>query len=135
MTLAVRGIWSPMPVPFDGSGEVDLARLGELTDYLIEGGVDGLFPNGTTGEFALLDREERRKVVETVVDRANSRVPVLAGVGDPAPRNAISLAKDAADVGADGVVATSPYYYRVDEEGLYNHFNIFFESVYVILVL
>ena len=135
MTLSVSGIWSPMPTPFGQSGEVDVDRIRELTDYLIEGGVDGLFPLGTTGEFALLDREERKRVVEAVVDRANSRVPVLAGVCDPSPRNAISFAKDAADAGADGVVATPPYYYRLDEEGLYTHFKMIHESVSLPLVL
>ena len=109
MTLSISGIWSPMPTPFDRSGELDVDRLRALTDYLIEGGVDGLFPNGTTGEFALLDREERKRVVEVVVDRASSRVPVLAGVCDPSPRNVIAFAKDAAEAGADGVVATPLY--------------------------
>ena len=135
MTLSIRGIWSPMPTPFDRAGEVDLDRVRELTDRLIEGGVDGLFPNGTTGEFALLDREERRRVVEAVVDRANSRVPVLAGVCDPAVRNVVSFAKDAQDAGADGVVATPPYYFRLDEEGLYAHFKMIHESVSLPLVL
>ena len=124
-----------MPTPFERSGEVAVGRLKELTDYLIEKGVDGLFPLGTTGEFALLDREERRRVISTVVDRANSRVPVLAGICDPSPRNAISFAKDAADAGADGVVATPPYYYRVGEDGLYTHFKTIHESVSLPLVL
>jgi len=135
LTLTLDGIWSPMPTPFERSGEVAVGRLKELTDYLIEKGVDGLFPLGTTGEFALLDREERRRVISTVVDRANSRVPVLAGICDPSPRNAISFAKDAADAGADGVVATPPYYYRVGEDGLYTHFKTIHESVSLPLVL
>lgn len=135
MTLKLRGVWSPMPTPFDGRGEVDENRLRELTDYLIEGGVDGLFPLGTTGEFALLDKGERKRVVEIVVDRANSRVPVLAGVSDPSPRNAISYAKDASDAGADGVVATPPYYYSVSDEGLYRHFKMIGESTPIPLVL
>lgn len=135
MTLKLRGIWSPMPTPFNGRGELDEETLRELTDYLIEGGVDGLFPLGTTGEFALLNRDERKRVVEIVVERANSRVPVLAGVSDPSPRNAISYSNDAADAGADGVVATPPYYYRVSEEGLYRHFKIVGESITLPLVL
>ena len=135
MTLDIYGIWSPMPTPFDASGEVDVKRLKELTDYLIDGGVDGLFPLGTTGEFALLDREERRQVVRTVAEQAKSRVPVLAGVCDPSPRNAISFAKDAADVGADGVVATTPYYYRLDGEGIYNHFKMIHDAISLPLVL
>ncbi|MDG7007719.1 MAG: dihydrodipicolinate synthase family protein [Nitrososphaerota archaeon] len=135
MTITLHGIWSPMPTPFSPSGEVDVGRLNELTDYLIEGGVDGLFPLGTTGEFALLDREERKRVVEVVAERAHSRVPVLAGICDPSPRNAITFAKDAADAGADGVVATPPYYYRLGEEGLYTHFKMIHESVSLPLVL
>ena len=135
MTFTLQGIWSPMPTPFTPAGEVDMKRLGELTDYLIDGGVDGLFPLGTTGEFSLLDREERKKVVEAVAERAGSRVPVLAGVSDPSPRNAVAYAKDAAAAGADGVVATPPYYYRVGEEGLYRHFKAISSGVSVPLVL
>ena len=135
MTLALRGIWSPMPTPFTPSAQVDVKRLRELTDYLIKGGVDGLFPLGTTGEFAFLDREERKRVVRAVVDRADSRVPVLAGICDPSPMNAISFAKDAADAGADGVVATPPYYYRLGEDGLYTHFKMIHESISLPLVL
>lgn len=124
-----------MPTPFNRKGALDIERLLELTDYLIRSGVDGLFPLGTTGEFALLDRLERKRVVEAVVDRANSRVPVLAGVSDPSPANAVSYAKDAADAGADGAVATAPYYYRVDDEGLYRHFKAISESAPIPLVL
>jgi 4-hydroxy-tetrahydrodipicolinate synthase len=135
MDLELRGIWSPMPTPFDAHGQVDEGRLGELVDYLIEGGVDGLFPLGTTGEFSLLDRAERKRIVEIVVKGANSRVPVLAGVSDPSPLNAISYARDAADAGADGVVATPPYYYRVGEDGLYAHFKMISDSITLPLVL
>ncbi|MDG6910501.1 MAG: dihydrodipicolinate synthase family protein, partial [Nitrososphaerota archaeon] len=66
---------------------------------------------------------------------ANSRVPVLAGISDPSPKNAIAFAKDAADAGADGVVATPPYYYKVNEEGLYRHFKTLSESIALPLVL
>jgi len=135
MTPLLRGIWSPMPTPFRKGGEIDETRLQELTDYLVGEGVDGLFPLGTTGEFALLNRAERKRVVEVVVDCANSRVPVLAGVSDPSPRNAASFAKDAADVGADGVVATPPYYYRVDENSMYTHFKMIHDSITLPLVL
>ena len=124
-----------MPTPFDAGGNLDERRLHELTEYLIKGGVDGLFPLGTTGEFALLDRGERKRVLEIVVESAGSRVPVLAGVSDPSPKNVVSFAKDATDAGADGVVATPPYYYRVSEEGLYRHFKTLAESIPLPLVL
>lgn len=129
MTFELRGIWSPMPTPFKRSGELDEKRLRELTDYLIDGGIDGLFPLGTTGEFALLDRAERKRVIEIVVDRANGRVPVIAGICDPSPKNAAAYGKDAMDAGADGLVATPPYYYEVGEDGIYAHFKMIHESL------
>lgn len=135
MTLKLQGIWSPMPTPFDSAGAVDEARLRQLVDHLIEGGVDGLFPLGTTGEFALLSREERKRVVEVVVEACKGRVSVLAGVSDPWPRNVIQYAEDAADVGADGIVATTPYYYSVGPDGLYDHFRMIYEAVSLPLVL
>jgi 4-hydroxy-tetrahydrodipicolinate synthase len=135
LTLQLRGIWSPMPTPFDARGELDEDVLRDLTNYLIEGGVDGLFPLGTTGEFALLDKSERKRVVQIVAEEAHSRVPVLAGISDPSPKNAVSFARDAADAGADGVVATPPYYYKVNGEGLYSHFKMIHESISLPLVL
>ena len=135
MSLKLRGIWSPMPTPFDRAGSVDSGRLKELTDYLIQGGIDGLFPLGTTGEFALLDRAERKLVIQTVVESAKSRVPVLAGVSDPSPRNVISYVNDAEGAGADGVVATPPYYYRLDGEGMYAHFKMIGDAITLPLVL
>jgi 4-hydroxy-tetrahydrodipicolinate synthase len=135
VTLDLHGIWSPMPTPFDGNDGVDYARLKELVEYLVDGGVDGLFPLGTTGEFALLTREERKKVVATVVEQAKGRVPVLAGISDPSPINAAAFGSDAADVGASGVVATAPYYYTVSELGMYNHFKIIHDKVVLPLVL
>jgi 4-hydroxy-tetrahydrodipicolinate synthase len=94
-----------------------------MVDYLIDGGIDGLFPLGTSGEFALFDREDRKKVVETVVDQTNGRVPVLAGVSDPSLENVLAFAKDAEEAGADAIVATPPYYYTTSEDGLFRHFE------------
>ncbi len=124
-----------MPTPFKSNGDLDEERIPELTDYLIQGGVDGLFPLGTSGEFAFLDRGERKRVVELVVASAGSRVPVLAGVSDPSPNNAIAFARDAADAGADGVVATPPYYYKVSDEGLFMHFKTIGDSISLPLVI
>lgn len=112
-----------MVTPFTADGSIDEKRIRTLVDYLIDGGIDGLFPLGTSGEFALLDQEDRKKVIETVVDQTNGRVPVLAGVSDPSLARVISLAKDARDAGADAIVSTPPYYYSTGEEGLFDHFE------------
>jgi 4-hydroxy-tetrahydrodipicolinate synthase len=118
-----------MPTPLAKDGSVDRGCIRTLVDFLIEGGIDGLFPLGTSGEFALLSREERRAVVVAVVDQANGRVPVFAGVSDPSTENVVRFSADAKDAGADGVIATPPYYYTTTKEALYNHFKLVAEEV------
>ena len=118
----VEGIVVPIVTPLTREGSFDEKRMRELVEFLIEGGVDGLFPLGTSGEFALFDREDRKLITQTVVDQVNGRVPVLAGVSDPSLSNVIHFANDAKDVGADAVVATPPYYFTTTEDGIYDHF-------------
>jgi len=119
----LEGIIAPTATPLTRDEKIDLKTTRTLVDYLIDGGVDGLFPLGTSGEFALFDRENRKKVVETVVDQTNGRVPVLAGVSDPSLENVLAFAKDAEEAGADAIVATPPYYYTTSEDGLFSHFE------------
>jgi 4-hydroxy-tetrahydrodipicolinate synthase len=119
----LEGIIAPMATALTHDEKIDVKATRTLVDFLVDGGIDGLFPLGTSGEFALLDREERKTVVETVVDQTEGRVPVLAGVSDPSLRNVLAFAKDAEEVGADAIVATSPYYYTTSEDGLFSHFE------------
>jgi 4-hydroxy-tetrahydrodipicolinate synthase len=119
----LEGIIAPMATALTHDEKIDVKTTQTLVDFLIDGGIDGLFPLGTSGEFALLDREERKTVVETVVDQTNGRVPVLAGVSDPSLENVFAFAKDAEDVGADAIVATPPYYYTTSEDGLFSYFE------------
>jgi len=113
-----------MPTPFTPDGDIDGGRVRQLVEFLLEGGVDGLFPLGTTGEFALLSRSERKKVVSLTVDAANGRVPVLCGVSDPATENVRCFIRDAEDAGSDGVVVTPPYYFRLKgEQECYSYFS------------
>jgi 4-hydroxy-tetrahydrodipicolinate synthase len=119
----LEGIIAPTATPLTRDEKIDVKTTRTMVDYLIDGGIDGLFPLGTSGEFALFDREDRKKVVETVVDQTNGRVPVLAGVSDPSLENVLAFAKDAEEAGADAIVATPPYYYTTSEDGLFSHFE------------
>src|SRR6266850_2180396 len=113
----LEGIIAPMVTALTHDEKIDVKTTRTLVDFLIDGGIDGLFPLGTSGEFALFDREERKTVMETVVDQTNARVPVLAGVSDPSLENVLTFAKDAEDAGADANVASPPYYYTTSEDG------------------
>jgi 4-hydroxy-tetrahydrodipicolinate synthase len=119
----LKGIIAPMATSLTRDGNIDEKGTRDLVEFLIEGGIDGLFPLGTSGEFALLSPEERKLVLETVVDQANGRVPILAGISDPSLSNVLHFARDARDAGADAIVATAPYYFTTGEDGLYDHFE------------
>src|SRR5207245_9073120 len=119
----LEGIIAPMATAITHDEKIDAKTTRTLVDFLIDGGIDGLFPLGTSGEFALFDREERKNVIETVVDQTNDRVPVLAGVSDPSLENVLAFAKDAEEAGADAIVATPPYYYTTSDDGLFRHFE------------
>jgi 4-hydroxy-tetrahydrodipicolinate synthase len=129
MKLKLEGIWTPIPTPLTKEGRVDTDATRRLVDFHIEAGIDGLLPLGTSGEFALLQTEERKALVNVVVDQANSRVPVIAGVSDPSIENVVQLSSDAKEAGADGVIATPPYYFTTTDEGHYQHFKTISETI------
>src|SRR3989442_2035881 len=129
MKLKLEGIWTPIPSPLTKQGRVDTDATRRLVDFHIEAGIDGLLPLGTSGEFALLQREERKALVDVVVDQADNRVPVVAGVSDPSIENLAQLPWDARKAGADGVIATPPYYFTTTDEGHYHHFKAISEAI------
>src|SRR2546422_9348740 len=129
MKLKLDGIWTPIPTPLTTQGKIDQEATKKLVDFHIESGIDGILPLGTSGEFALLTREERKLLVETVVDEVNGRVPVVAGVSDPSLENVLQLSADVKEAGADAVIATPPYYFTTTDQGHYHHFKTISESI------
>jgi 4-hydroxy-tetrahydrodipicolinate synthase len=121
----LKGIIVPLVSPFKRTPEqeLDVTALQKHVEFLIENGVDGLMAMGTTGEFALLSRDERREIVRRVVETTNGKVPVIAGVSESGTANAIALAEDAQQEGADQIIATGPYYYKTNDDGLYLHYQ------------
>jgi 4-hydroxy-tetrahydrodipicolinate synthase len=107
-----EGVYVAMVTPFTDAYEVDYNRLRELCDRLISGGVDGLVPTGSLGEYATLSGEERAKVVETVIDAAAGRVPVVVGTAAPSTEQAVGWVRHAKAAGAAGVMALPPINYK-----------------------
>ncbi|WP_455286233.1 4-hydroxy-tetrahydrodipicolinate synthase [[Eubacterium] cellulosolvens] len=122
------------PFSDDGKG-VDEERLRRLIGHLIDSGVTGLVPCGTTGEFQNLSEQERRRVVEVTVDEANGRVPVIAGAGSSGTDLTIEKTKHARDVGADGAMVVTPYYHKPTNRGLYEHYRRIAEAVDIPIVM
>ena len=121
--VKLRGVFTPILTPLTPEEEVDEASLRKLTNYLIKNGIHGIWAAGTTGEFAALDETARRLVIETVVDEAAGRVPVIGNVSAPATRATAAIAKELRDCPVTGLAATPPYYYSNTQAELLDHFR------------
>jgi len=110
MPKALGGILAAVSTPFTAAGDVDEAVLRDHVDFLIDNGLHGLVPGGSTGEFAALTLEERKRVNEVVIEQAAGRVPVAPQTGSTRTAEAIELSKHAADAGATAVLLVQPYY-------------------------
>lgn len=115
--------------------KIDEKAFGDLIEFHIEKGTDGIVPCGTTGESATLSHEEHNRVVRLAVEVANGRVPVIAGTGSNSTEEAVYLTKYAKECGADGALLITPYYNKPTQEGLYLHFKTISEEVDIPLVL
>lgn len=118
-----KGIWAPLPTPFNRRGGIDKDRTKQLVVQLIDKGIDGLFPLGTSGEFALLTHREKIEISKAVIDSSKSKVPVVVGISDTCMQEVVNLGKEAKDIGADAVISTPPYYYSVGQKGIINFFE------------
>ncbi|GAB4534753.1 MAG: 4-hydroxy-tetrahydrodipicolinate synthase [Anaerolineae bacterium] len=118
----IKGIIPAMVTPLDDQEELDEAKLRRLVNFLIEGGVHGLFPIGSQGEFYAFSPEEKRRVLEVVVEEAAGRVPVYAGTGAITTRQVIELNKVAEQAGVDAVSVLTPFFINPSETELYEHF-------------
>jgi 4-hydroxy-tetrahydrodipicolinate synthase len=119
----LHGVFPYLVSPLDESGAVKREVLARLVEHLIEAGVHGLTPLGSTGEFAYLNREQRLEIVDVVVQAARGRVPVIAGVAATTTREAVALARAVMERGADGVLAVLEAYFPVSEQGVEDYFR------------
>jgi 4-hydroxy-tetrahydrodipicolinate synthase len=117
------------------NGKLDERAFGDLIEWQIKNGTNGIVPCGTTGESATLTHEEHHRVVKLSVEVAKRRVPVIAGTGSNSTDEAISLTKHAKEAGADGALLITPYYNKPTQEGLYRHYKAVAEAVEIPQIL
>jgi 4-hydroxy-tetrahydrodipicolinate synthase len=122
------GVITALVTPFR-DGAVDEDALRRLVNEQIAAGIDGLVPVGTTGESPTLSHEEHIRVIKVVVEETRRRVPVIAGTGANATREAIELSRAAKQIGADGLLQVTPYYNKPTQDGLYRHFKAVVDEV------
>jgi 4-hydroxy-tetrahydrodipicolinate synthase len=120
-----EGILPAIITPFhrDSEASLDIEGLRSNIESLLQRGVNGIVPCGSTGESATLTFEEHEKVIGETVGVVNGRVPVLAGTGSNNTAEAVRLTRSAQDAGADGALVISPYYNKPNRSGLIKHFT------------
>ncbi len=132
----LEGVSPAIITPFDKHEEFDEPKFRQLVDWLIDQGINGIVPCGTTGEFSLMTQAERAKVIEVCVDQANGRIPVIAGTGDTATKLVIDATKHALDVGADAAIVVNTYYMKPKGGvGIKAHYDAVASAVDIPLVL
>jgi len=123
MAEKIQGIFTPHIVPLQANGDIDEPETRRYVDWLIEKGVHGLYPNGSTGEFTRFTAEERKRIVRIVCEQAAGRVPVLAGAAEASVRETLSACETYAGYGARAVAIVSPFYYKLCAESVYAYFR------------
>ena len=130
-----RGVFPYLVSPINAQGRILTDVLGKLASDLIKAGVHGLTPLGSTGEFAYLNRTQREAVVQSTIEAASKRVPVIAGVASTATADAVEQAKTYQKLGADGILAILEAYFPLKDAQVESYFRAIADAVDIPVVL
>ena len=122
-TGRLQGIFTPNLVPLDEQRDINESELRRYIDWLIERGVHGLYPNGSTGEFTRFTQEERFRIVEIIADQVNGRVPILAGAAEANVSETIRACETYHSMGCRAVAIVAPFYYKLGPSAVYAYFR------------
>ena len=125
----IKGIVVPLVTPFNEDESLNENALREIVDYLIDAGVHGLFPSGSQGELWALTAEEKKRVMEIVVEQADGRVFVMPSTGATTTKESIELTKHAEACGADAVSVITPYFINPSAAEQVEHYSRIADSV------
>ena len=119
----LKGLGVAIVTPFRKDQSIDFISLEKLLTYLLENNVDYLVVLGTTGESATLNSDEKKAILNFVIDFVDKKVPVVAGFGGNNTREVISSIKHYNFAGIDAILSVSPYYNKPGQKGLFNHYK------------
>lgn len=129
MAKEIKGIVVPVVTPFNEDESLNESALRRIVDYLVDSGVHGLFPCGSQGEFFALTTDEKKRVMDVVIQQTAGRIPVMPNTGAVTTRESIDLTRYAQAAGADAVSVITPYFIKPSDEELREHFVRIAESV------
>ena len=133
--MDLQGCFVASITPFDDNGQINEAALRHHLDFLIDQGVTGIVPCGTTGESATLSWEEHNRVVDITIEQCKGKVTVIAGAGSNNTAESVTAAHHAYEMGADAILCITPYYNKPTQEGLYRHYQTIASKVPIPIVV
>ena len=119
----IKGVIPAMITPFDKNEDIDEIGMRECIQYLIKKNVNGLYITGSTSESFLMSTEERKRIVEIVVDEVKGQIPIIAHIGSIGTKTSIMLAEHAQEMGVDGLSSLPPFYYNFTPEQIINYYT------------
>ncbi len=129
MSNNIEGVIAVVFTPFDRNEKIDFPALEKLIEFLLNKGVNGLFPCGSVSLGPLMNPEERKKVLEFTVKVNHRRVPIIAQIGAVDTKTTVFLAQHAQSLGVEAIASIPPFYIPTDEEAMYMHFRAIKEAV------
>ena len=130
-----KGAGVAIVTPMNADESVNYEKLQQLLEEQIAAGTDAVIICGTTGESACLTVEEHLDVIKACIDYVDHRIPVIAGTGSNCTRDAISMSKEAEQMGADGLLCVTPYYNKATQKGLIEHYTKISDAVHTPIIL
>jgi len=125
----LRGVYVVLVTPFTGDGKVDYDGMSKNVEWLISQGIHGVIPLGSTGEFASLNDEQKRKIAQTVITAVDGRIPVVMGASAETPEKATEYVAQAKELGAAGALVLPPWYYIPDPDEIVHHYACISQAV------
>jgi 4-hydroxy-tetrahydrodipicolinate synthase len=133
--LHLEGVYSVLPTPFTASGDLDIASLRQVIDLFVEAGVNGVTALGVTGEAVRLTDDERRQVLETVVEHVNGRIGVVVGTTAEGTRTCMAYSRHAKNAGATAVMVSPPRMLTLNSDAVVRHFQTLADAVDIEIVV
>ena len=130
-----KGTGTALITPFNDDLSVDYASLHQITRVQIEGGINALIVLGTTGESPVIDNEERKKIITTVQEEVNGKIPVIVGTGTNDTMHVVELNKMAEDLKVDGLLIVNPYYNKGTQKSVTEHYKYISERTSLPIIL
>jgi 4-hydroxy-tetrahydrodipicolinate synthase len=130
-----EGIFVPNITPFTNKDEVNFIALEALIEFWISSGVSGIVANASTGEAPYLSIEEKKQILEFIIEKVDSRIHVYAGTGAMSTKETINLTKDAKEAGAEIALVTTPFFFKPSNNGIKQHYIDLMDSVDIPVIL